>query len=233
MPPVPWRFLASVTSERSFSSSFGISIFTGHTSAHAPHRLDANGSQPSFVDAVKLRRDDRADRSRINPRIIVPADLAVHRAMIQTSAAADAIKRLALLGIAQQLGSAVVEQHHVKLVRAVDFARAPRSGEKRRVHRERLAGGAASQQVQKHGQILRARNHLFDARDGDVDLRRRTRQTRVAFVLHHHHRARIRHQEIRARDADIGLQKFLAQHRASDLGLILGNHFFLDAQLLR
>ena len=81
--------------------------------------------QPGILlHAVKLRRDDRADRSRINPRIIVPADLAIHRAMIQARAAANAVQRLPLLRIGQQLGAAVVEQHQVKLVRTVDFARA-------------------------------------------------------------------------------------------------------------
>src|SRR5579862_6489432 len=33
-------------------------------------------------DAVKLRRDDGPNGSRVNPRIIVPADFAVHRAVI-------------------------------------------------------------------------------------------------------------------------------------------------------
>ena len=47
-------------------------------------------------DAHELRRDDGADRPRIDPRKTVAADLAVHRAGVQAGAAADAIERLAL-----------------------------------------------------------------------------------------------------------------------------------------
>ena len=84
--------------------------------------------QPGIAgDAVKLRRDDGADRARVNPRIIVAADLAIHRAVIEASAAANAVQRLALLGIGQQLRAAVVEQQQVKLVGPVDFAVAPRT----------------------------------------------------------------------------------------------------------
>ena len=216
---------AFFTSERSSSRIFGMSIFTGQTSAHAPHRLEANGRRRLVIHAQKLRRDDGADRPGIDPRKTVAADLAIHRAVIQARAAADAVERLALLAIRQQLGAAVVEQHHVELIRPVDLLAAPRPGEKRSVDRERLAGGAAAQQLQKHGQILRARNQLLDARHGDVNLRRRSGQPRVAFVFDQHHRARIGHQKIRAADADIGRQKFLAQHGARDHGLLLDDGF--------
>src|ERR1017187_6919667 len=37
------------TSLRSSSSTFGMSILTGHASPHAPHRLEANGSPGSWV----------------------------------------------------------------------------------------------------------------------------------------------------------------------------------------
>jgi hypothetical protein len=46
-----------------------------------------------------LRSDDGADGAGINPRIIVSADFAIHRAVIQARAAANAIERLALLRI--------------------------------------------------------------------------------------------------------------------------------------
>ena len=122
-PPEPSLRWTSTTSARSLSNTFGISILTGHTSAQAPHRLEANGSQVSLGDAVKLRRDDCADRARVNPRIIVAADLAIHRAMIQARAATDAIERLAFFRISQQLGAAVVQQQQVEFVGTIDFAR--------------------------------------------------------------------------------------------------------------
>jgi hypothetical protein len=69
--------------------------------------------------------------------------------MIQARAATDAIQRLAFFRIGQQFRAAVIEQQQVKLVGAIDFVFAARSGKKRRVDRERLAGGAAAQQIQK------------------------------------------------------------------------------------
>ena len=45
----PSRASAFFTSERRSSSTCGISIFTGQTSAQAPHRLDANGSVGSCI----------------------------------------------------------------------------------------------------------------------------------------------------------------------------------------
>ena len=183
---------------------------TGHTSAHAPQRLEANGSQVSLGDAVKLRRDDRANGPGVNPGIIVAADFAVHGAMIQARAAADAVQRLAFFRIGQQLRPAIVEQQQIEFVGTIDLVFAARSGKKRRVDRQRLAGGAAAQQIQKYRKILRAGNHLFEARDGDVNLRRRSAEPRVAFVLHHHDGARIGDQEIRAADADTRLEEFLS-----------------------
>ena len=81
-------------SERSSSRSLGMSIFTGQTSAQAPQRLEAKGSQGSCVDALELRRDDGADGSGVDPGIVVAADLAIDRAVVQAGAAADAVERL-------------------------------------------------------------------------------------------------------------------------------------------
>src|ERR1035441_5439742 len=69
--------------------------------------------------AHELRRDDGADGSRVHPRKAVAADLAVHRAGVQTRAAADAVQRLPLGAVGQQLGAPVVEQHDVKLFRPI------------------------------------------------------------------------------------------------------------------
>src|SRR5213594_3447209 len=53
--------------------------------------------QSGFVhDAEKLRRDNGADGAGIDPRERVTADLAVHRADVQASAAADTVERLPL-----------------------------------------------------------------------------------------------------------------------------------------
>ena len=47
MRPAPSRASAFFTSERRSSSTLGILILTGQTSAQAPHRLEAKGSAGS------------------------------------------------------------------------------------------------------------------------------------------------------------------------------------------
>ena len=150
--------------------------------------------------------------------------------MIQARAAADAVERFPLAAIGQQLGAAVIQQHHVELFGPVDFARAARPRQERRVNRQRLAGGAASQQLQKYGQILRARNQLLDSRHRDVNLRRGSGQARVALVFDESHRAGIGDQEIGAADADVGGQEFLPQHAARDQRLLLDHRLVGHAQ---
>ena len=43
------RVSVFLTSDRNSNSTLGMSIFTGQTSPQAPHRLDANGSDGSWV----------------------------------------------------------------------------------------------------------------------------------------------------------------------------------------
>jgi hypothetical protein len=106
--------------------------------------------------------------------------------MIQTCSAAYAKERFALLRISQEFRSAIVEQHQIKLVGSIDLARAAGTAQKRCIDRERLSGSTASKQFQKHSQILRARNQLFETGYGDVDFRRRRSEPCISFVLDEH-----------------------------------------------
>ena len=130
--------------------------------------------------------------------------------MIQARAATDAIERLALVAIGQNLGAAVVEEHNVKLVGAVNLVCAPGSGKKGSVDGEALPGGTAAQQLEKYGQILRARNQFLDPGHSDVNFGRGSGQPRVALVLHNHNRTRIGNQKVCAADSDVRRQELLA-----------------------
>ena len=68
-----------------------MSIFTGQTSAHAPHSDEANGSLPAFFRPEQVRRQDRADRAGIDPAVGPAAHAAIDRAIVQARPAADAM----------------------------------------------------------------------------------------------------------------------------------------------
>jgi hypothetical protein len=134
--------------------------------------------------------------------------------VIQARAAADAEQRLALSGIGENLGAAVVEKDDIKFVGPVRFSGLACSSETGCVDRQRLTGSAASQKFQENGQILRAGNQLLNAGEGDVNAGRGTGQPGVALIFHQHDGAGIGNQKIRAGNADTGRQKFFAQRRA-------------------
>src|SRR5271168_4726175 len=75
--------------------------------------------EPSIFQLMKLRGQDRADRSGVNRSIGVAAGLAVDRAGIQASSAADALKRLLRLCVVEDGAASVVEQDDMELARAV------------------------------------------------------------------------------------------------------------------
>src|SRR6266540_2517668 len=80
-----------------------------------------------ILQATQMRRDDRADGAGISRAVGVAAHVAENWADIQARAATDAMQRIALLGVRQQLRAAVIEQHHVIFLGAIEFARLTRT----------------------------------------------------------------------------------------------------------
>src|SRR5205807_4131727 len=64
-----------------------------------------------------LRREDLADRTRVDGRVGVPADAGVDRTVIHAGAAADAAQGRAQLGVEEDAGPAVVEDQDRKSTR--------------------------------------------------------------------------------------------------------------------
>src|SRR5271155_1415610 len=75
--------------------------------------------EPSIFQLMKLRGQDRADRSGVNRSVGVAAGLAVDRASVETRSAADALQRLFCLGVVEDCAASVVEQDDMDLARAV------------------------------------------------------------------------------------------------------------------
>src|SRR5262250_2232248 len=115
------------------------------------------------LTATQVRREHTADGPLIRGAIRVAADIAVHRTDIQAGAAADAVQHLALFGVCQQTAAAVVEQHDVKLFRAVSFSRLAWSGDQRAIRGDRLAGAGGGESGPKSGEIDQTRNHLLNS----------------------------------------------------------------------
>src|SRR5271156_254356 len=91
-----------------------------------------------ILQAAQMGRDDRADRALVGRAVGMAADVFENRADVEARAAADAVERVALLGVGQQLRAAIVEQDDVKLLRAVAFAGLARTAVKRVVTGEGL-----------------------------------------------------------------------------------------------
>src|SRR5690606_11267677 len=129
--------------------------------------------------------------------VSVSSDILVDGAGVQTVAAADAVKPLALILAGQQITAAVVHQYHVHFFGTVHFVGLPGAAEYRIIHRNVLSGAVGGQQGPENIQVGQVGNDLFDADDGDMQFRERRTQPAVAFVLGDADAARIGDHEIR------------------------------------
>ena len=148
----------------------------------------------------------------------MPADAGIDRAVVHAGAAANAAQRRTQLRVRVDARAAVVQQHQMHLARAVCFVLLARAGDHVDVGGHCLAGGASSQQRQQRGQIVQPRDHLLDAGDGDVHIRRGGAHTAVALVLHQAQRAGLGDCEVDAGQADPGAAKLLAHHAPGGCG---------------
>src|SRR5579859_5514564 len=88
----------------------------------------------------------------------------IDRADIQTGAAADAVQSLTPDDIAEHVGTTIVKQDQMKLLRPVIRAH---TGPERSVGIHALAGRGAWQELQKHLEVLPGRDDFFNAHDRD------------------------------------------------------------------
>ena len=181
--------LASTAFARRCSSTSGMSMRTGHASKHAPHSVDANGQRRTLLDALELRREDRADRAGVDRAVGVTSGAAVHGTDVEAGAAADAGERLPADGIGEHARAAVVEQHEVEHLGSVAGTHA-RPQRCVRVHA--LTRRRARQELQEHLEVLEPRQHLLDAHDGDQDAGEGRAHATVALGLDDRDRARSR-----------------------------------------
>ena len=154
-----------------------MSIFTGHTSEHDPHKVEWNGSS-LYLNSSNVG-------SRMTPMI--------DRAGVHAGAAADALQRMPEIGHAKPAASPVVNQHDVQ------FPTLPRAGEMGGILREWSAYRTSREQPQKHTHVFHSRDQLLNADARNMERRHRSPNVGVAFIRADHEGSRFGNGEIAAR----------------------------------
>ncbi len=196
---------------------------TGHTSLHAPHKLEARGKSANSANRSPASSgvNTAPTGPGVDAAVGVAAALPVDRAHVQAGAAADAAQNRALVA-REDVAAPVVQEDDVHLVGPVGLAAGARAGDELGVDGQRLPGRRARQQVQQHGQVAIARDQLLDADQRDVAAGRGQAEAGVAFVRDQHEAAALRRHEVRAGDGGVGLQVLAPQVGAGALGDHLG-----------
>src|SRR5579862_3076408 len=129
------------------------------------------GEMVKLVNAAQMGSENAADWARISGAVSVAANSAKHRANIEAGAAANAMQHVALLDVREQFGSAIVEQHDVEFLGAVDLIRLARAANQSVIAGDGLASACSGKDGPKQGEILEPRNHFFDSRERDMNTR--------------------------------------------------------------
>src|SRR5271166_1606878 len=102
-----------------------------------------------ILQPAQMRSDHRTNGTGVGGAVGVTAYIPVNGADVQTRAAANAMKRVPLFRIGQQLRAPVVDEHDVVLLRTVKLALLPRTAIERVVARQRLARSGGGEHRQK------------------------------------------------------------------------------------
>ena len=151
-----------------------------------------------------------ADGAGIRVAVRVPADLPVHRADVETGAAAQTVE-----GLAQRPrdlpDATVVHQDEVQLLGPLQLARPAGAAHQRRVGGQLLPGRAAGQDGEEDHEVGHAGDDLLHAHHRHVDAGQRGDHAAVALVGHEHDGAGVRDREVGPGDPHVGLQELLPQ----------------------
>jgi len=107
-----------------------------------------------FVNATEMRSENASDRARVCGSVRVSADGAINRAGVQAGAATDAVQSVALFGIGEQFGAAIIEKDDVKFFGACEFVRSARAADQSVVASDGLARAGCGEHRPKQREIL-------------------------------------------------------------------------------
>ncbi|MPM54698.1 hypothetical protein SDC9_101477 [bioreactor metagenome] len=134
------------------------------------------------IGAAQLRVQDRADRTRVDRAVGMPTDTFVDRADVQAGRAADTTQCGSSDRVRQHIGTAIVDQHHMHILRTVAFGAGTGPDTGVRIHP--LAGRAAWQQLHEDLEVVEGGQDLLDAHHRDQGLRQRQAHPAVALGFH-------------------------------------------------
>ncbi len=157
-----------------------------------------------LAESGGARGIDAADGAGINGSVSVPADLLEDGTDVEAGTATDALQNLLGLGIGEQRGAAVIDQHDVELLRAVGLNGRTRTANQGAVGGDGLAGAGGCEHGPQDGEIAHAGNDFLNAGDDDVNARNAGGEASIAFVGGDGNHAAVGNQEISAGDAHLG-----------------------------
>jgi hypothetical protein len=131
-------------------------------------------------------------------------DTAKHRANIETGPTPNASKNLGSIA-AEDIGPAVVNNHHMDLLRAIVVRFTARASDDVCVDRKSLTGGGFCQDLQHDGCILPTRNDAFHPHQRDMNPWGSCREPSISFVGNDCHRTGFSDRNVDTRDTGIGL----------------------------
>src|SRR5271165_2947816 len=99
--------------------------------------------------SAQMRRNDRTDRPLISRAVRLSTNIPENRTDIQARTASNAVERISLFRVGQQLSPTVVKEDNVKLLWSVYFVRLPRPADHGIVAGELLSCSGRSKHRQK------------------------------------------------------------------------------------
>src|SRR5260370_14405968 len=119
--------------------------------------------QFAVLEFIEGRIEDHTNRTGVRCPVSQTSAAAIDGASVHASAATDAFQRMPEFGHRKASAAPIV--HHNDM----QFAALPRSGEMRRVLRERSAFSTSRKQSQENAHIFHSRNDLLYANAGDMN----------------------------------------------------------------
>ena len=117
-----------------------------------------------ILKSAQMRRDHGTNRTLIGCPVAVASDIAVNGGAVETCSTADTMKGVTLLAVGEEVGSLVVQEHHMEFFGSVGFAWLARTAVERVIARQRLPGAGGGKHGQEECEILKLRKDFLDLR---------------------------------------------------------------------
>src|SRR5260370_23118667 len=167
--------------------------------------------QFGVLEFIEGRIEDHTNRTGVRCPVSQTSAAAVDGASVHASTATDAFQRMPEFGHRKAPAAPIVHQNDMQ------FAALPRSGEMRRVLRERSAFCTSREQSQENAHIFHSRNDLLYANAGDMNGRAGGTDVSIPLIGANHEGSCFGDFKITARHSRVSGEKSGASVIAHDL----------------